>query len=78
MVKVRLYGWLAERMGWRERELEFNGSLKELLSILGEELGEWLSQGRVMVAVNHSLEKDISKKISNDDIIAFLPAFSGG
>ncbi len=78
MVRMRLYGWIAERFGWRERSLDFEGTLEDLFNGLNSELVELISKGRVMVAVNHSLERDLSKRVSGDDIIAILPTFSGG
>ncbi len=78
MVRMRLYGWIAERFGWRERSLEFEGTIEDLLRSLNIELVELVSRGRVMVAVNHSLERDLGRRVSGDDIIAVLPTFSGG
>ncbi len=78
MVRMRLYGWIAERFGWREKSLEFEGTIEDLLNGLNAELVELISKGRVMVAVNHSLERDLSRRVSRDDIIAILPTFSGG
>ncbi len=78
MVRMRLYGWIAERFGWREKSLEFEGTIEDLLNGLNPELVELILKGRVMVAVNHSLERDLSKRVSGGDIIAILPTFSGG
>ena len=78
MVRVRLYGWIAEELGWRERSLNFEGALGDLIAALNADLMELVSKGRAMVAVNHSLERDLGRTVSGDDIIALLPTFSGG
>ncbi len=78
MVRVRLYGWISERMGWREKSLSFEGTVHELLSLMDPEIPELIYQGRLMVAVNHSLERDLGRRVAGDDIIAVLPTFSGG
>ncbi len=78
MVIVRLYGWLAERLGWRERELGFEGDLLNLLVEIDTEVKEMVESGRLLVAVNHQIIRDLGIKVRANDIVAVLPAFSGG
>jgi len=78
MVIVRLYGWLAEKLGWRERELGFEGDLLNLLVEIDTEVKEMVESGRLLVAVNHQIIRDLGTKVRANDIVAVLPTFSGG
>ncbi len=78
MVYVRLYGWLSESKGWRERKLEFSGSLRDLLSLIDEEIASMVMKGKLLTAVNHTITKELDRKVEGNDIIAILPIFSGG
>ncbi|MCD6348400.1 MAG: MoaD/ThiS family protein [Candidatus Korarchaeota archaeon] len=78
MVIVRLYGWLAERLGWRERELGFEGDLLNLLVEIDTGVKEMVESGKLLVAVNHQIIRDLGIKVRANDIVAVLPAFSGG
>ncbi|MEM4581154.1 MAG: molybdenum cofactor biosynthesis protein MoaE [Candidatus Korarchaeum sp.] len=76
MVSLRVFGWLSDLLGFRDRELEFDGSLKELLSSL--KLEKMFEEGRVHVALNHELVRDLSVRVSGRDVVAIFPSFSGG
>ncbi len=78
MVYIRLYGWLSEDRGWRERRLEFNGRLRDLLSLIDEEVADMVAKKKLLTAVNHKIVKDLDMKIGGNDIVAILPIFSGG
>ncbi len=78
MVYIRLYGWISENKGWRERKLEFNGSLRHLLSSLDEEIADMVMKGKLLTAVNHKVVSDLDRKVGGNDIVAILPIFSGG
>ncbi|RDD52951.1 MAG: molybdopterin converting factor [Candidatus Korarchaeota archaeon NZ13-K] len=78
MVSVRVYGWLSEVLGFRSRDLEFRGSLRELLELLGSSVMEMVEEGRIQVAVNHELTRDLSMILSEGDLVAIFPSFSGG
>jgi molybdopterin synthase catalytic subunit len=73
MVLVKVYGRLSDILGFREKELEFDGSLRDLLERLG--IGE--IEG-INIAVNHELERDLSTRVRGEDLIAIFPSFSGG
>ncbi len=78
MVLIRLYGWISEDIGWREKEIEFRGSLKVLLALIDEEIENMVARGKLLVAVNHKVVNDLDEKIGGNDIVAVLPIFSGG
>ncbi|MCS7103114.1 MAG: molybdenum cofactor biosynthesis protein MoaE [Candidatus Korarchaeum sp.] len=78
MVSLRVFGWLSDLLGFKNSELEFEGSLKELLNSLRGELEEMVREGRVQVALNHELIRDLSVKVSRSDVVAIFPSFSGG
>ncbi len=76
MVSLRVYGWLSDLLGFRSRELEFEGSLEDLLRSLG--LERMVRERRAHVALNHELIADLSIFVSGDDVVAIFPSFSGG
>ncbi len=78
MVHIRLYGWISEDRGWREKEIEFRGSLKDLLALVDEKIGDFVLRGKLLIAVNHRVVSDLDEKIGGNDIVAVLPIFSGG
>lgn len=78
MVFLRVFGWLSESLGFRNAELEFEGSLRELLSFLGGDLERMVAEGRIHVALNHELTGDLSVRVSGSDVVAIFPSFSGG
>lgn len=80
MLKVVLLGHLAERAGWREREMEVVGTLSalvEALSLTDPRLGADLVAPGVRAAVNHAISPD-DPALKAGDEIAFLPIYSGG
>ena len=80
MVKVLLFGHLADRAGWREREMDFTGTLSaltELLSMADTRLAASLVAPGVRAAVNHTISAEDTALKSGDEI-AFLPIYSGG
>lgn len=80
MLKIVLLGHLAERAGWREREMEVAGTLSALiqaLALVDPKLGDSLVAPGVRAAVNHTiLPTDTALKAGDE--IAFLPIYSGG
>ncbi len=80
MLKVMLLGRLAERAGWREREIEGVQTLAELvqrLSLADTQLGDLLVAPGTRVAVNQVvLPGDVPLKAGDE--VAFLPIYSGG
>lgn len=78
MVLIRVYGWLSDLLGFRSKEVQFDGKLDELLSSLGTDLMKILEEGKVSIAINHEIERDLSRRVGGDDLIAIFPAFSGG
>lgn len=80
MLKVVLLGHLAERAGWREREMEVVGTLSaliEALALVDPRLGAGLGAPGVRAAVNHTiLPSDTALKAGDE--VAFLPIYSGG
>jgi molybdopterin synthase catalytic subunit len=73
MVLVKVYGRLSDLLGFREKKLEFDGSLKELLERLGIKEIEGIN-----VAVNHELKRDLSTEVRGEDLVAIFPSFAGG
>ena len=80
MLKIVLLGHLAERAGWREREMEVVGTLSALIQVLAlvdPRLGDSLVTPGVRAAINHTiLPSDAALKAGDE--IAFLPIYSGG
>jgi len=73
MVLVKVYGRLSDLLGFREKRLDFDGSLKELLERLGVREIDGIN-----VAVNHELKRDLSTRVHGEDLVAIFPSFSGG
>jgi len=73
MVLVKVYGRLSDLLGFREKKLDFDGSLKELLERLGVREIDGIN-----VAVNHELKRDLSTRVHGEDLVAIFPSFSGG
>lgn len=80
MLKVVLLGHLAERAGWRERDMEVVETLSALvqaLALVDPGLGDGLVAPGVRAAVNHTiLPSDTALKAGDE--VAFLPIYSGG
>jgi molybdopterin synthase sulfur carrier subunit len=80
MLKVVLLGHLADRAGWRERDMavaETLSALVDALSLADARLGASLAAPGVRAAVNHTiLPSDTALKAGDE--IAFLPIYSGG
>lgn len=80
MLKVVLLGHLAERAGWRERDMEVVETLSALVQALASAnptLGAGLVGAGVRAAVNHTiLPSDTALKAGDE--VAFLPIYSGG
>lgn len=69
---------LAEQAGKDEEHLQFVGtSLSELYEQLSEQYAFDLTQDELAVAVNHQIAS-WQTKVSNGDIIAFIPPVAGG
>ncbi len=80
MLKVVLLGHLAERAGWREREMEVVGTLSALIQALvlvDPGLGAGLVAPGVRTAVNHAISPSDTALKAGDEV-AFLPIYSGG
>lgn len=80
MLKVVLLGYLAERAGWREREMEVVGSLSALIqaiALVDPGLGAGLAAPGVRAAVNHTVLPSNTALKAGDEV-AFLPIYSGG
>jgi molybdopterin synthase sulfur carrier subunit len=80
MLKVVLLGHLAERAGWREREMEVVETLSALIQVLAlvdPRLGDGLAAPGVRAAVNHTISTEDTALKAGDEI-AFLPIYSGG
>ncbi len=78
MVTIRYYGWIAERLGRRQDEINYTGPLRDLLRLVGEDIELNVRERKVFVALNHNSIKDLDVDIGEDDIVAIFPAFSGG
>ncbi len=80
MLKVVLLGHLAERAGWREREMEVVETLSALiqaLALVDPGLGDGLVAPGVRAAVNHTILPSDTVLKAGDEV-AFLPIYSGG
>jgi len=79
MVRVLLFGRLADQAGWRERSLEA-ASLAELRARLAEadpDLAEALAGPGVQVAVDKAIVRG-DPVLTGPCEVAFLPPMSGG
>lgn len=80
MVKVLLFGHLADRAGWREQEMDFTGPLSALtgvLSMADPGLAASLAAPGVRAAVNQTISAEDTALKAGDEV-AFLPIYSGG
>ena len=80
MLKVVMLGHLAERAGWREREVEVVGTLSDLiraLALVEPPLTALLVAPGVRVVVNHTISHGNTPLTAGDEV-AFLPIYSGG
>lgn len=80
MLKIVLLGHLAERAGWREREMAPEGTLSALvqaLSLADPRLGDLLAAPGVRAVVNHAIGPGDTALTAGDEV-AFLPIYSGG
>jgi molybdopterin synthase sulfur carrier subunit len=79
MVRVLLFGRLADQAGWRERSLQAS-SLAQLRTLLGQEdpdLAEALTGPGVQVAVDKAIVRG-DQVLTGPCEVAFLPPMSGG
>ncbi|NPB08264.1 MAG: molybdopterin converting factor subunit 1 [Aquificae bacterium] len=78
MVKVLYFSVLREKVGKREEEIEFSGSVRELRELLVQKYPEAASIIRsVRIAVNEEYAKE-EQRVSEGDRIALIPPVSGG
>ncbi len=74
MVKIRALGWIAEKLGFREREIHLNKPVKiiDFLPLLNE-----ISDEHLIILVNNE-PADKNTIIKNEDKIVLMPVVSGG
>jgi sulfur-carrier protein len=81
LVRVLLFGPLADLAGWRERRLEpAPASLSALRAVLAEitpRLANALTAPGIMTVVDHQLIRD-DIILRADTEVAFMPPMSGG
>ncbi|WP_425995048.1 MoaD/ThiS family protein [Caulobacter sp. DWR1-3-2b1] len=79
MVRVLLFGRLADQAGWRDRAFEATSLavLRGLIANDDPELGEALSGPGVQVAVDKTLMRG-EATLTTATEVAFLPPMSGG
>ena len=81
MVRVLLFGRLADLAGWRDRTIEPHpatlAALRRDLSLQDPALGEALSGPGVQVAVDKALVRGDAPLAAASEV-AFLPPMSGG
>ncbi len=79
MIRVLLFGMLADMAG--ERELEVPGkesmTLADILDHL-QRLFPTMNDAMFLLAVNQQQTSDMNTTISNGDEVAIMPPFSGG
>ncbi len=74
MVKIRALGRIAEKLGFREREIHLNKPVKiiDFLPLLNE-----ISDEHLIILVNNE-PADKNTIIKNEDKIVLMPVVSGG
>ena len=74
MVKIRALGRIAEKLGFREREIHLNKPVKiiDFLPLLNE-----ISEEHLIILVNNE-PADKNTIIKNEDKIVLMPVVSGG
>ncbi len=75
MVRIRLLGWIADKEGYREKEISLDGrkaKIRELVPSVEIELPE-----RIVVLVNHK-GATLDTEVSDDDYVAVMPVVGGG
>lgn len=80
MMKVLLFGRLADIAGWRERSIAEEGSVSQLIARLTSEdadLGAALVAKGVRVAIDKALIRG-DAALAGAGEVAFLPPMSGG
>lgn len=79
MVRVLLFGRLADQAGWRDRRLEVSDlrALRAALSAEDPDLGEALAGPGVQVAVDKAVVRG-EAALTGATEVAFLPPMSGG
>ena len=80
MVKVLLLGRLADSAGWREREMDFTGTVStliDLFAVADPTLAASLVAPGVRAAVNQTISAQDTALKAGDEV-AFLPIYSGG
>jgi len=82
VAQLLLFGRLAERAGWRERDQAIPlgatvASLRAELAATEPALKTEIASKAVRAAVNHTLVGE-DHALSDGDEIAFMPPFSGG
>ena len=76
-VKVRLLGYLADELGQELSITSEANSLQGLKDLL-ELKHPFLKNKKYSIALNHNIETDMGKSLSESDEIALLPPFAGG
>lgn len=81
MITVKLYAVLKDMVGRDELMLDLdNGTVGQILNLIAREYpsaSEFISSGRILVAVNKEFAKQ-DQQVSSGDEIALMPPFSGG
>ncbi len=74
MVKIRALGWIAEKLGFSEREIHLDKPVKiiDFLPLLNE-----ISEEHLIILVNNE-PADKNTIIKNEDKIVLMPVVSGG
>jgi molybdopterin synthase sulfur carrier subunit len=75
-IKIKVFGKIAEIMGFSEIEQQFQGSSEALILEIKENYPD-LKTLQFNVAINKSITAN-SVPLNDDDEIALLPPFSGG
>ncbi len=75
VVKIRLLGWIADKEGYREKEIFLDGKkvkIRELVPSVEIEPPD-----RIVVLVNHK-GATLDTEVGDDDYVAVLPVVGGG
>ena len=74
MVKIKALGWIAGKLGFREREIHLNKPVRviDFLPLLNE-----IDEEHLIILVNNK-PADKNTIIKNEDKIVLMPVVSGG
>ena len=75
MVKIRLLGWIADREGYREKEISLGGKKAKIRELVPSV--EIEPPDRIVVLVNHK-GASLDTEVSDDDYVAVMPVVGGG